>query len=886
MRYLTILRNTVRSLFQRRRAESDLEQEFGYHLEREIESNLRVGMPPEEARLAALRLIGPISFHQEACRDWRGTAFLETCARDLRYAFHMLRRTPLFTAAAILTLALGIGANTAVFTFIDNVLLRPIPVRDPQHLAFLSWGTRSVTMSYPNYADFRDRNRVFSDLIAYRYMPLSLSIAARENRRVWGNEVSGNYFETLGVQPFLGRFFGPADDDRPGAHPVLVISHRLWRNRFAADPNIIGRQVKINGFPFTVIGVAPPGFGGTEFIVSADYWVPVTMELQVEPGNDWYHSRYAANIWVIGRLKPGVSASQAQADLNRIVQQLAAAYPDVLDRRSHLHLSPPGLIGDALRGPVTSFGLVLMGIGGLVLLLACVNLAGMLTARAADRRREIGIRLALGAGKSRLLRQLMTESLLLAAMGGALGFAIAFASCRLFSFWHLNMDLPFNNTLQPDALVLAFTAAAALLTTLLFGLMPALQAIRADLVPSLKNAPSSRFRRWGVRDLIVTAQVALSVVLIVCSVLAVRSLQHALTIRLGFEPAHAVSVSFDLGMQGYSKKQSRGFDAALVAKASALPGIQAAGLVSFFPLRIGEDSSTVSRTDHPVPRPSERESAVTDNISPGYFRAAGTRLLLGRDITPHDREGAPAVAIVNQALVDLLFPNENPIGKHIRFSSNPADPGMAIVGVVETGKYDSLGEAPRPAVFQPIEQTGTAETTLVARTSLPPRQALQLLRQTILDLDPELTLYSAGSLEDQLDFPLFPARAAAVVLGLFGFLAMVLAATGLFALMAYAVSRRTREIGIRMALGARPGRVLSSVLKRTLVLCAIGVSLGALAALAAGRFLSAILYGVSPRDPLTFATAILVMAGVALLACWSPATRAIRIDPARTLREE
>jgi predicted permease len=884
MRWLAIVRNTLRSLFRRRRAEAELEDEFRYHLEREIESNLRAGMPPREARLAALRLIGPIAFHQEACRDWRGTAYLETCARDVRYALHMLRRTPLFTAAAILTLALGIGANTTVFTFVDNILLRPLPVRDPQQLAFLNWGA-GVNLSYPNYADLRDRNRAFSSLIAYRFVPLSLSIRARENYRVWGYEASGDYFETLGIKPLLGRGFGP-EDDKPGGNPVLVVSHRFWRNHFAADPNAVGRQVKINGYPFTVIGVAPPGFAGTELIVDADFWVPMNMEPRIEPGSNWLHSRYASNIWAMGRLKPDVSRARAEADLNRISQELAAEYPDVLDRKVRFRLSPPGLIGQALRGPITGFGVVLMGIGGLVLLLACVNLAGMLTARAADRRHEIGIRLALGASKARLLRQLMTESLLLAAMGGLVGFAIAFGACRLFSSWRLNIDIPIETALQPDAFVLGFTAAAALSTTLFFGLMPAIQAIRTDLIPSLRNAPANRFHRWGVRDLIVTGQIALSVILVICSVLAVRSLQHALTLNLGFEPGNAVSASFDLQLQGYDEKRSRTFDAALVAKASALPGIQAAGIINNFPLRIGEDNLVVSRTDRPMPPPSERHRATTYKISPGYLRAAGTKLLRGRDIGSHDREGAPAVALVNQALADLLFGKEDPLGKHFRMTLNAADAGMEIVGVVETGKYESLGEDPKPVVFLPVGQTGTEETTLVVRTTLPAQQTAELLRKTILDLDPELTLYSVGGLKDQLALPLFPARAAAILLGVFGFLAMVLAATGLFALMAYAVARRTREIGIRMALGARPGLVLSSVLKRTLVLCAVGVSLGALATLAAGRLLSAVLYGVSPRDPVTYATAILLMSLVALLACWSPAARAIRIDPARTLREE
>ena len=885
MRRLATVRNTLRSLFQRRQVEADLELELRQHLEQEIESNIGAGMSPDQARLAALRLIGPMPLHREECREWRGTALIETCARDVRYALQMFRRTPLFTAAAVLTLTLGIGANTAVFTFVENMLLRPLPVGDPRELAFLSWGGM-VNIAYPNYADLRDQNQVFSGLMAYRYNPLSMSVQPRESYRVWGYEATGNYFETLGIQPLLGRFFSPDEDGKPGAHPVVVVSYRFWRTRLAADPNVAGRQVKINGYPFTIIGVAKEGFSGTELIVPADYWVPMSMEAVVEPGHDWLHSRFEQNVWILGRLKPGVSRHEAEANLNQIAQGLAAAYPDVIDKKDRFLLTTPGLVGPGLRTPVTGFAVVLMSVGGLVLLLATVNLAGMLTARAADRRREIGIRLALGASKMRLFGQLMTESLLLAGCGGLAGFGLAFLACRLFSSWQLSADMIFKTDLHPNAQVLAFTAAAALLTTLIFGLMPALQAIRTDLMPSLKNGPGSGFRRWSARDLIVAGQIALSVILVICSVLVARSLQHALGLNLGFEPANAVSVSFDLRLQGYDQKRSRSFDAALIAKASGLPGMQSVGIINDLPLRMDKDNSVVTRADRPIPPPEDRRGAIIYKISPGYLRAAGTKLLRGRDFTRYDREGAPQVAIVNQALADLLFPNEDPLGKHFRTSMDPADPGIEIAGLVETGKYESIGEDPKPAAFVPIEQNGTAETTLVARTSWPADQAVALLRKTVLDLDPELTLYSVGSLKDELAVPLFPARAAAMVVGVFGFLAMVLAATGLFALMAYAVARRTREIGIRMALGARAGSVLSSVLRRTLALCAIGVMAGCMVTLAAGRLLAAVLYGVSPRDPVTYATAIVLMALVALLGCWSPAMHAIRIDPARTLREE
>lgn len=880
------LLSIYRSLFQRRRAEVDLDAEMCDHLEREIEANIRAGMSPQEAESAAMRLIGPLSLYKEECRDARGIGFLETSARDLRYAVRMLRRTPLFTAAAVLTLALGIGANTTIFTFVENILLRSSPARDPQQLVSLSWNGMT-NISYLNYLDFRDRNASFSNLIASRFIPVSMSIRARENFRAWGYEASGNYFEALGITPELGRFFTPAEDRNPGANPVVVLSDRYWRSHLAADPRVIGRAIKINGYAFTVVAIAPRSFTGTELIVTADYWVPMSMENQMEPGNNWLRQRGSQEIWVMGRLKPGVSRAQAESDLDRIAQQLARIYPNEVEPKPTFELTRPGLVGSALRGPITSFGMAFMGIAGAALLLACINLAGMMLARASDRHREIGIRLAIGASRFQLLRQLMTESLLLALCGGLVGLGLGLLACDLFSSWHPGFDIPINTALHPDAVVLCFTLAIALLTTLFFGLVPASRAVHVDVMPSLKEEPvSSRLRRFTIRDLLVTAQIALSIILVISSVLVVRSLQHALSLNLGFNPNDAVAVSFDLGLQGFDQARSRRFDAQLLRTASAMPGLRSVGLCSNLPLRIGESNEVFWRADRPMPPHSQLRAAIIYNISPGYLRTAGTRLLVGRDVSEHDHEGAPAVVIVNDALVKLLYGNEDPVGKRLRLSIPGHDNGFEIIGVVETGKYESLGEDPHPAVFLPIAQTGTGWTTLLARTSLPAQQATEMLRKAVLDLDPQLTLFNTGSLKDQLAYPLFPARAAAIVLGVFGLLAMVLAATGLFALVAYSVARRTREIGIRMALGAQRAQVLSSVLRRTLVLCAIGLCLGTAIALTAGRFLSSILYGISPRDPATYATASLLMFAVALLACWNPASRAIRIDPARTLREQ
>ncbi len=866
--------------------EADLNDEFRSHLEQEVESNVRAGMTPTEAQFAAQRLLGPESLYKEECRDAYGMGWIDSFVRDFRYAIRMLRRTPLFAAAAIITLALSIGANTTVFTFVENILLGSLPVANPEQLKVLNWGGMT-NMSYPNYLDFRNRNSSFANIVAYRLRPVSMSLQARDNVRVWGFEATGNYFATLGIQPELGRFFTPSEDTKAGANPVMVISDQYWRAHFAGDPKVVGRSVKVNGYRFTVIGVAPRSFTGTEFIIAADFWVPVSMEAQIEPGNRWLSDRGSQQVWTMGRLRRGVSPQQAEANLDSIARQIARSYPNDLDEKASFNLSRPGLIGQALRQPATHIGMVLMSVAGLVLLLACINLAGMLLARAADRRREIGIRLALGASRMRLLRQLLTESLILAVSGGLLGLVVALIACRLFSSWRLDFDFPARTVLHPDATVLCFTLAMVLGTTVLFGLVPALQATGDGTMPSLKGeAPTRRFSRWAIRDFLVAGQIALSMVLVICSVLVVRSLQHALTLNLGFNPANAVSVSFDLKLQGYSQERSQYFDQELVAKASAIPGLEGVGIIDNLPLRLGENNTVISRADRPVPPRSDWQAAIVYEISPGYLRAAGTSLLRGRDVNSYDRKNTPRVALVNEALTRLLFPNENPLGKHVRLSANAVDKGVEIVGVVETGKYEFLSEDPHPAILLPLAQSDVSMTTLVARSSLPASAATDLLRKTVLDLDPELTLFNVGSLSDQLAMPLFPARIAAIVLGIFGLLAMVLAATGLFALMAYTVSRRAREIAIRMALGARPRQVLVAVLWRTFVLCFTGLLFGTIITLVTGRLLSAVLYGVSPQDPFTYIAAVLIMIAVALLACWRPVARAIHIDPARILREQ
>jgi predicted permease len=800
--------------------------------------------------------------------------------QDFRLAFRRLKQSPGFAAASILTLALGIGANTVTFSAINKLILRPLPVERPRDLVFLNTRGGS-SYSYPTYKDIRDRTRTLSGLIAYRIAPVGMSQNGN-NAHVWGYEVTGNYFDVLGVRAILGRALTPADDQKPGGHPVVVLSYSSWQRRFAANPDIVGKTVKINGLAYTILGVMPRGFFGTELLYSPEFWVPMAMEPLIEPGNDWLDNRSTWNCWVLGRLTPGIASSQAEAELNTIAASLARESSSL--ENLAVRFSPPGLFGNWMRGSVVGFASVLMGVAGLVLLIACTNLASLLLARASDRRREIAIRLALGASKWRLIRQLLVESLLLSVAGAATGLLLAIWLVDLIAAWRPPLDISLNFELAIDHRVLLFTAAAGLLTTLLFGLAPALQSARTELIPALKNAAfTERFRRWQPREFLVATQIALSVVLLIGTVMVVRSLQSALAIQIGFNPQNASVVGVDLGLGGYDEARGREFQRRLMERVSALPGIQSAGLANSLPLGLDQSTTSIYRADRPMPKRSETAYANYYMVGPAYFHTMQTRLIAGRDFDEHDRKASPAVAIVNRSLARELFPNEDPLGKQLR---GWGDQPVEIVGVAEDGKYVSLNDSANSVVFWPILQHYSSTTMVVARSALPAEQVVRMMQQVVHGLDPGLPFYQAGSLDDHLRLPLFPARLAASLLGAFGSLAIVLAATGVYGVMAYAVSRRRREIGIRIAIGATGGQVMRLVLRRTAVLLSAGACLGALAGLAIGGLFSPILYGVSPQDPGAFALGVLVVAGVALAASWLPARRATSIEPASALREE
>jgi predicted permease len=807
--------------------------------------------------------------------------------QDLRYAVRMLGKNPGFAVTAVLTLGLGLGANTAIFSLINTALLRPLPVERPDQLVTLNNAAERrmfPAFSYPNYKDILDRNEVFSSLFGYRFAQLSLSHDG-VNERLWGFLVTGNYFETLGVKAALGRVISADDDRSPGAHPVAVVSYKCWRQRFGGDPGVIGKNVIVNGRGYTIIGVAQPGFSGTEVIVTPEMWFPMMMQAQIEVGSQWLDDRDWQTVSVIGRLKPGVSVRQAQTALNPIAQQLEAEFPDI-NEGLRITLFSPGLVGSAMRGAIIGFAGLLMVVVGMALLLACANLANLLLARATERRREIAVRLALGASRFRVIRQLLTESLLLAACGGALGLLIAIWLTKLTAAIKLPIDVPLATELHVDIRVFVFAGLVSLGAGLFFGLLPALQATKTDLAQALKNDASfgSPHRSRLMSGLIVL-QVALSLALLIGGGLMIRALRQAQTINLGYDPQGAIEMSFDLRLQGYSSAQGREFQKRLLERARALPGVESAGIANIIPVDLHISSDPVYIEGQEPSRIASAPRALTSNITPGYFKAMSTRLLRGRDFTEYDDEKAARVAIINESFARRFWPGEDPIGK--RFALGGVEsPKMEVVGVAQDGKYTGLNENQWPFVYRPQWQYRVGATTIVVRAEADSQKVIASVRRELQQLDPNLPTASARPLVERLSLAFLPARIVASALGSFGLAALLLAAIGIYGVMSYAVSKRVREIGVRMALGAQQGDVLKLVMTQGMALTLIGVAIGLLSALGLTRLMKNVLFGVSATDPLTYTGVAALLTFVALLACYIPARRATKVDPMIALRCE
>ena len=809
-------------------------------------------------------------------------------AKDVRYGARMLRKRPGLSAIAVITLALGIGANTAIFSLVNTVLLRPLPVNRPEELVSVNSvstnGDGVPVFSYPNYRDYRDRNDVLSGLLAYRFSPISVSNNG-VNERMWAYLVSGNYFDVLGVKPAVGRFFSMEDDQAAGAHPVAVITYNCWQKRFGASADAIGKDVIVNGRKFSIIGVAEPGFYGSEISYVPEMWFPMAMLSTIEPGSDYRDNRDSANFFVQGRLKPGVTASQAEAALKSIAAQLAAEYPNENENKS-VALSPPGLFGSFMRGPILGFAGVLMAVVGLVLLLACTNLANLLLARATERRKEIAIRLAIGASRSRLIRQLLTESVLLATLGGAIGLALAYWLVDAMNALRPPLDIPLSTSVHIDYRVLLFTGILSALTGVVFGLLPALQTTRPDLVPALKDETSiAGYRRSWLRSGLVVFQVSLSLLLLICAGLVLRGLQRAQLMNPGFISDHAVELGFDLSLQGYDGTRIKTFKRQLLDRVRALPGVQSAGVSDFVPLSMSINNNNIFVEGAPQERGANIPSSMTGYASPGYFAALGVDLLEGRDFIDQDGDTRPRAAVVNEAFARRFWPGESAVGKRFSFEGTTG-PWIEVAGVVRDGKYFSLSEDPTSFVYVNLRPEAGSYLTLLVRTAIEPQRMIAALRSEFQQLDSNLPVYSIKTMTEHMALPLFPARVAAILLGSFGVLALILAAIGIFGVMSYSVSQRTREIGIRMALGASTQGILRLVVGNGLRLISLGMGIGLAVAFAATRLMSALLYGVSATDTLTFGGIGVLLIAVAMLACYLPARRAAQVDPMIALRCE
>jgi predicted permease len=901
------------------RPERELEivEELALHLEAAYERALVEGAAPSEAYPRALAVISDWRLLESelaraetpahrlnwarAAEPWleqKGGMRMETLWQDLRYGARMLLKTPGFTALAALSLALGIGANTAIFSLVDKALIRKLPVEEPERL-FVVNASRgpgvSTTSNYPDFVDYRDRNEVFEGLVCYYQRALTLSERGQAER-IQGMIVSGNYFTALRVRPAPGRGFLPEEDKTPGAHPVVVLSYGLWQRRFGADPGLMGKVVNVNGYPFTVVGIAPPEFTGTIASSPPDVYVPIMMLGQVLPSSNpdllfGPRSRSSGWLQVLGRLKPGVSREQAAAAMTTLGSQVARAHPNA---DGSLRVEPKFLIEDGSRGHTNllrdiRFPLqMLMATVGLILLIACANVANLLLARAGARRKEIAVRLAVGASRGRLIRQLLTESMLLATLGGGAGLAMASSiSGLIVSFTPPNTfsTLTLDNRL--DWRVLGFTLVNSLLTGILFGLAPAVRASRPDLVSALKDESTllgNRVRRLSLRNLLVVGQVALSLMVLVGAGLCVRSLQNLQAIDVGFDPAKVLVMSVDVSLSGYSKERGLQFYSELLERIQRLRGVEAVSLAT--QVALGDGFGGTMRAEGYAPKAGEDLSSDFNQIGPDYFRTMKIPLLDGREFSPSDTTTAPPVAIINEEAARRFWPGQSPVGRRVIVGRAPDESVREIVGVVKDSKYRRLTEELRPAVFTPFLQRYRGDMSLHVRTTGEPGAMIAAVRSEVQALDTNLPVYNIRTLEEQKNSSLYTSRMAATLLSVFGLLALGLAAVGLYGVMAYAVNRRTREIGIRMALGAQSRDVLRQALVEGMTVVIIGLALGLGGAVAAMRLVKSFLYDVTATDPLSFVGAALLLAGVALLANYLPARRAARTDPLVALRCE
>ena len=877
-------------------AQEGFAEELEGHLQMHTDDNVRKGMSATEARRDAVMKLGGVEQTKELYHDRQTLPILEVFMQDVRYGLRMLRKNPGFTAVAVLSLALGIGANTTIFTVVNAVLLSALPVRDLSRLVQMDTvdsktlvtqaRAEKLQMSFPNFQDYRRENQVFTDLAAFMPTAVTWSGGA-EPRQLQTELVSANYFEVLGVRPALGRFFMPDEDTKPNGNDVAVLSYTLWANKLGSEPNIIGKPLIFNARPYIVIGIAPRGFRGTVTFFSSEVWIPTSMKDQILDGKekDFFNDRRFLTVSTFGRLKPGVEMSAAEASLKTMATHLEAEFPkDNSGRSVALSLLADAAVGVNDHKRIALAGAMMMGVVGLVLLIACVNLANLLLAQGARRQKEISLRAALGANRSRIVRQMLTESMLLSLAGGVVGLAVAYAGRSiLWSFRPPFIDQS-GIYLSLDSHVLLFTLGVAIFTGFIFGLVPAVKASRPDLMDTLKSGGrggTMGWRRDPLRSLLVIGEMALALIALVGAGLFLRSMQNAQKTELGFESKNLLAMNFDLGALHYEEGRGQQFYRAANEKVKNSPGVASVTIASNAPIGGG-----LLRTVFPEGRDeaSGYRGTLTavDDIMPNYFETLRIPVLRGRTFSDADRKETAVVAIASEAMAKQFWPNEEAVGKRFHFFGDAML--RQIVGVVANSVVNEVGEAPQPIVFLPMAQDYVPAATLQVRTTGNPEGMVATARAALQSLDPNLAVTNVFTIEQILSQALWAPRMGGFLLALFGGLALLLSAVGVYGVLSYSVNQQTREIGLRMALGAQRRDVMRLILGQGLRLTVLGLGLGVLVALGLMRVLVSLLFGVRAYDPSTYTAVALLLTAVALLACYIPARRAMKVDPMVALR--
>jgi predicted permease len=876
--------NWIPNVFRRGKLRQELSEEIRLHIEERAEQLMGEGLRRTEAEQQARRSFGNRTLLEERSREVWQWAALESIWADTRFAVRQLRRSPGFTFAAVFTLALAIGANAVVFSVMNAFIIHPLNVPNAQSLYGLFRPGNDGGATYPDYVDLRDRNRSFENLIAYNLLEAGLD-TGKDPAKVWGYEVSGNYFDALGIQPYLGRFFHSADEHGPNSAPFIVLTYAYWHTHFQDDRGVLGRVVELNKHPFTIIGVAPPEFHGTLLFFNPDLFAPIVNHGQFSGNEGELNQR--GNRWIfmtLGHLKPGVSVAQATGDLNSIGASLEKAYPKE-DGKMTFTLMRPGLYGDFLGKPVFEFMTGLMVLSGLILLGACANLGSLFAARAADRSREVALRLALGSTRKRILRGLFTEAVLISLAGGLVGIAGSVVLLHGMSAWQPFPRWPIHLEVNPDAKVYLFALLMALASGLLFGAVPVRQVLRTNPYSVVKSESISLAgRRITLRDVLVVVQIAICAVLVTSSMVAVRGLMRSTHGEFGFNAENSMLVDTELSMAGYSGDRVAPMQKRMIEALQAIPGVKYVGLGDAVALGDGATDSNVFTDNTADLKPANAAfNATVFRISPDYFLAEGSALMFGRAFTWHDNKGAPRVAVVNQEFARKIFGSA--AAAMGRYFKAPDGTRIQVVGIAADGKYGSLTEDPVAVMFLPILQSPSSATFLVVRFSGDAQRLAPDIRGALRHVDAGLPVFIQPRFKE-MDAVLFGPRMATISLGVLGMMGAMLSITGVFGIAAYSVSKRLRELGIRIALGAKRREVLQAALGRAVKLLGFGSAAGLLLGVLASKVLAFVVYQASPRDPLVLAAVVLAMALLGLVATWIPAQRALSVDPLVLLRDE